>query len=305
LLKKDNKRVLITGASGFVGCYVAKALLAAGYEVSATCRKNTNFWRLEDFKDKIQWLNIEATDSITKIFEDTSFAAIIHLATDYGKNGNYNEPDLVYTNILFPLTLFTAASQKGVKLFINTDTFYNLKYSNLRRYTLSKKHFLDWLNIFSETYGVRVINMRLFHVYGPLDSDDKFVPSILRLCMKEGVIPLTSGQQIRDFIYVSDVADAFLAILAKELKTTSGGLVSLDVGTGRMCSIREFIEKANCLAGGKATLAFGALPNRCGEDYLDKPNLEGISIYGWSSATTIDSGIGSLINWLKNTEATK
>lgn len=302
----SDRRVLITGASGFVGSYVTKALLAAGFKVSATCRqKKINLWRLEGIKDRIEWINVDTLDSIGRIFESTRFSAVIHLATDYGRTGDYNEPDLVYSNILFPLTLIAAANQKGIKLFINTDTFLNskdLKYGYLKGYTLSKKHFLDWLSIFSETYGIRVVNMKLFHAYGPLDSGNKFVPSIIRLCLEGGVIPMTSGKQARDFIYVDDVASAFMAVLAKELESNSDGLVSLDIGTGSMCSIREFVNTANRLMGGKASIDYGALPDRPGEPYFAISNIEGIAQYGWHSMITIEAGLKSVIDWLRKKE---
>lgn len=296
----ENKKVLITGASGFVGSYVTKALIDAGYNVSAICRSNSNFWRLEGVKNKIEWFNIDTLKSIDQIFESGSYSAVIHLAVEYGKNENYNEYNLVNTNILFPLNLFTVANQKGVKLFFNADTFYNLKYDNMTAYTLSKKHFIEWLEIFSKTHKIRIVNMKLFHVYGLLDSNDKFVPSIILSCMKKQIIPMTSGQQMRDFVYVEDVAGAFVAVLSKELENSSRGMITLDVGTGKMTTIREFVEQANSLWGGRAILDFGTLPDRQGEDDLDKPNLERITQYGWRSKIFLEDGLRLVIDWLKN-----
>ena len=84
---------------------------------------------------------------------------------------------LLNTNLILPLELFQLAKQNNVKAFFNTDTFFNnpkYSYAYLPEYTLSKKHSLEWMLLNNNKNSLKLFNMKIFHMYGPNDSEKKF-----------------------------------------------------------------------------------------------------------------------------------
>ncbi|MBD3646560.1 MAG: NAD-dependent epimerase/dehydratase family protein, partial [Pseudomonadales bacterium] len=135
----------------------------------------------------------------------------------------------------------------------------------------------------------------LFHVYGPDDNEQKFVPAIVRRCLAGESIDLTSGQQRRDFVYVDDVVEAICLIVESRL---SEGYHHFDVGSGELTSIREFVEAINKTCGGQGTLNFGALEARVGEpEYsADTSRLRDV---GWNPRTSLGEGLIRTVEFLR------
>src|SRR5690606_20704082 len=109
---------------------------------------------------------------------------------------------MLVTNIMLPIKLYELANAHGVEVFINTDTFFNqseIKYNYLSEYSMSKKHALEWL--YTRQDRCKLVNMKLFHIYGPGDSPLKFVTEISNK-LQDNVesINLTRGEQKRDFV---------------------------------------------------------------------------------------------------------
>ncbi len=201
---------------------------------------------------------------------------------------------LLEANLLLPVLLANLAVQFKVPLFINTDTYFNLGddgYSALPDYSLSKHHALHWLKRCIAGTGLSLVNMRLEHVYGPGDRPDKFCPSILRaMARHEPELPLTSGEQQRDFIYVDDVVAAFRTVLTT-WKCTAGESVQFGVGWGSSLPIRDFIATGHRLAGSKTNLRFGALPSRPKDFAASRADNGTLRKLGWAPQTTLEDGI--------------
>jgi len=112
-------KVLITGATGFVGAHLAALLLREGFQIAATFRGKSSVptARLSIAAD-IEW--VEASDAPRWTLENAP-QIVAHLATEYGKS---SPPSMCITsNLLFPMTLLEAACQAGCRLFLNTDSF--------------------------------------------------------------------------------------------------------------------------------------------------------------------------------------
>lgn len=266
-----SKKIILTGGSGFLGSHLLYRFVERGYKVVLLKRASSNLCRIKDLIDMVEVYDTDNMTSFDVIFKDNDIEAIVHAACNYGKN-NESFSSLAKDNLLFPLSLLEAGIKAGVKCFINTDTFFNngqTSYSYLSGYTLTKKQLVEWLKL-SEN-EIKIFNLKLNHIYGPLDSSDKFVNSvILRLLDKNiGELDLTSGEQKRDFVYVGDVVDIFIDAL--DGCTHGKGFYEILVGSGVKTSIKDFvIECKNTLEylTGEyidKKLNFGALPYRDGE----------------------------------------
>ena len=194
--------------------------------------------------------------------------------------------------------MYELCNQYKVKYFINTDTFFNFtnsSYSYLSEYTLSKKQILEWLLALQES--CILVNMKLYHMYGPYDAESKFIPSIIsRIKNNEIAIDLTPGNQKRDFIYVEDVCEAY-AVILKNLDCSENQSVfhEYEVGTGKVTSIKELVEKIKEVSESTSELRFGKLDYRQNEIMEAVAKNQKIKDLGWKPKTSLDRGLKKII----------
>ncbi|MEQ1690371.1 MAG: NAD-dependent epimerase/dehydratase [Gemmatimonas sp.] len=141
----------------------------------------------------------------------------------------------------------------------------------------------------AERTSLAAVTVRLFTVYGPGEHAGRLLPTLLAAARHGGEVPLSAGDQRRDFTYVEDVADGLLRV-GRE-RTVPGRVVNL--ATGTLTSVREFVEiAAQVLAIASDRLRFGVLPQRSDEmphDAVSTMRLE--QLIGWHPATGIAEGV--------------
>lgn len=194
---------------------------------------------------------------------------------------------MLESNLILPLQLLQFSRQHGVKCFINTDTILDKRVNS---YSLSKGQFKEWLKRFAE--DLCCVNVALEHFYGPLDDHTKFVTFVIHNLL-DGVrsIPLTLGEQKRDFIFIDDVVNAFMAIIM-HVDKLANHYYQYEIGSGRNITIREFVELAKSLIKDCPTqLDFGALPYRDNEVMESHVAIAGIRKLGWNPAVRLEEGL--------------
>lgn len=290
-------KVLITGGSGFLGSYIVNYFSSNGIEVIALIRNKTNLYRYNNvFNSNITFINVEKT-SLDQIFVEHEFNAVIHLATEYGRSGKIS--DVLTSNLIFPLNLLELAIKHKVKTFINTDSYFNKSeqffYSSLPNYSLSKKSFISWLEKSSDK--IQIINIYLEHMYGPFDSIEKFVENLIQTVAvkNQDTIKLTHGHQKRDFIFVSDVASAYLKIFSHS-QHSHYKIQNYQVGTGQSTEIREFTRLALTLSNSTTKPLFGEIPYRDYEIMDSKADISLLVELNWKPKICLEQGIKQILN---------
>lgn len=291
-----KKKILLTGINGFLGSHLAKHL-KNNFEVIGLEYKVDNLQRIADDGFTVY----ESIDSkLESIFTTHDIYAVVHVATIYRRQG---EPilNLLNTNINLPVRLLELASKHSVKLFLNTDSFFNnstYTYSYLSDYTLSKKQSLEWIKLLSSTSDCKVANMKVFHMYGENDAPGKFIPYVIdKIKNNEPFLELTSGEQTRDFIYVNDVVTAFEQVLINF--DTLQSFQEFEIGTGKSNSIKELVTFIREATNSTTLLKFGALPYREGEIMESSCNNSALRILGWEAKNSIQQGILEVIKYEK------
>lgn len=291
-----KKKILITGATGYLGSNLVKSLIQ-DYEIVILKRRRSNTIRIESILPSIEAINIEDTQ-ICDIFKDKNFAGVIHCATNYGRDEN-DLDDTIEANLILPLRLLKRAIENKLEFFINTDTILDKR---INYYSLSKAQFKDWLVFFSSK--IKAINMELEHFYGRDDDPSKFVSKIIRdLVQNENIsIDLTLGEQKRSFIYIDDVIEAFKVIL-KNIDKLPGDFNSLQVGSKTQISIRSFVTLIKDLCGNiNTSLNFGAIPYRKNEVMEISLDISKLEDLGWSEKVSLRDGLKKTIDFEINSK---
>ena len=286
------KKVVVTGATGFIGKHLVRRLIQEGYGVIATRRRESDVSGLAGMQDDVDWVEVDSTDAWCKsLSSKPDWNIVIHLATDYGRQ-SCAVSNTVATNVLFPLRILEIAMDRRAELFLNTDTCFRVDYPYLRPYTLSKKQFAKWGEVLSDAAHTRFLTLELQHPYGPGDSPGKFVRWIIDRCLHSSEpIQLTSGNQKKDFIFIEDAIDAYMTVIRRWCEVASDTF-TIPCGTGNPTSVRDLVEYIHLRCSSNATLEFGALPDRPGEIMLSVADISVLSQLGWTSRIPLAEGIG-------------
>lgn len=300
-------QILLTGATGFVGSHILSRLIEDGHSVSVIKRSHSDIKRIEHLLGQCTLYNIDEI-TVGHIFQGQSFDCIIHCATYYGRSDTECLKN-IETNLLFPLDLLTVGAARGVRYFINTDSFFTKQINSeksldeehyMHGYTLSKIHFKQWGRMLSKQYGIHFINMQLEHVYGDGDSNSKFIPYIVKACSSNmASVALSEGTQLRDFIHISDVAEAYRAVIS-QLDRIDASYTSYEVGTGRTRSLREFVGLIHNAIKSTTTLSWGELPMKKGELRESKADITRLKELGWKPKIVDDEDIQNELRGLIN-----
>lgn len=284
--------ILIAGSTGFLGSYLVKAFYKMGLRVIALKRSTSNTFRIKDYLDKCCFYDIDIVDLET-VFSENNIDIVVNTVTNYGRL-NKKISSLLETNLFFGLKLLEESTNHSVQAYINTDTMLEKK---INAYALSKKQLVDWMKFFSNS-STKMINVKIEHMYGPLDDENKFIFWLIRqLRNNVNEVDLTSGVQKRDFIYVTDVVSAFCIIL-RNIESMNY-FEEFEVGTGSSISVKQFIKQLyNELSKEKninTRLNFGAIQYRKNEEMNMVANITKLKNLGWEPVVTIGEGIKNIL----------
>ncbi|UOE48197.1 NAD-dependent epimerase/dehydratase [Mucilaginibacter sp. SMC90] len=287
------KNVLLTGATGFLGSHILESLIEHGYAPIILLRSSSDTWRIEHLKSKCEIFFLDELTDVPLIFEKYNVDSIVNTATDYGRERSLST--ILNTNLLLPLRLIEEGVKNGVKLFINTDSFFakeqfNQKY--LSNYTTSKKILAVTLE--GVAGQLPIANVRLEHVFGESDSETKFVTAILKQVLQnKQEVFLSEGTQKRDFIYVKDVASAFITLLSTRENLT--GYNEFEAGIGESITVKEFINIMGDISGTKSQLLFGAVKRHEGEIEDSFANNKDLLKLGWTPKYSVNEALYNMI----------
>ena len=292
-----NKKILLTGATGFLGSHLLESFITQGFDVAILKRATSDDWRIIHLLNEVKIFNIDKI-TLKEVFNEFKPDIIVHTACNYGRN-NEALIDIIKTNLIFAVDLLEHAVLNNTSTFINTDSLLPRSINN---YSLSKSQFSDWLQKYSDQ--IQCVNFKIEHMYGIRDDRKKFIPWIIEeMIYKNDIINLTSGIQMRDFVYVSDVVAAFNLVIQK--RGTLNAWNEFEIGTNDFTQVKKLVLKLASILEKKfdkiilPRLKFGSLPYRKEEIMVPNVNNSKLISLGLDSFVTIDQGLKKIIKEYK------
>jgi len=302
-------RVLVLGASGFIGRWVARELSRRGARLVLAVRDPRAFAHVQrawGIEGEVREVDLSRSGSGAALVRDVRPALAFDLA-GYGVDPRERDEELArrlnaelagelasaLASARDPAWLGQELVRAGSALEFGgasgalEDPWSCAPTTVYGRTKLDGSRALA--RVASET-RLRALTARLFTVYGPGEHEGRLLPSLLAAARTSARVPLTAGEQRRDFTYVEDVARGLVELGLVRLRVEP---CALNLATGTLASVREFVETAARELGiASERLRFGALPTRPEEMAHDPVSVAGArALLGWTPATPIAEGV--------------
>jgi NAD dependent epimerase/dehydratase len=311
-----GKRVIVTGAGGFIGSHLVEALLHEGAKVTAFVRYNSRgdpgLLRFLD-KELLSKVEIEAgdlqdEDAVRQAVRGSQL--VFHLGALISIPYSYHHPvETAKTNLLGTLNVLAACREFGVERLIHTSS--SEVYGTARIVPINEQHPLQGQSPYSaskigadklvesyfDTYDLPTVTVRPFNTFGPRQSARGVIPTIITQALLQNEIRLGNTSAIRDFTYVEDTVKGFLR--AATCREAIGGTFNL--GTGREISIGELVNLVIILVGRKVPVVADVQrlrPEASEVQRLISDNSMAKEVLGWSPSVTLEDGLQKTIQWI-------
>lgn len=289
-------RVLVTGASGFLGSHLCRRLIQCGLEVHAVSRtlqgapfENPRWWRVD----------LEEYAATKNLFESVKPHAVFHLSGQAT-----GDPDIRHvlptfrSQLLTTVHLLTISAEIGCCRVILTGSLTEPQAGQVDHppsspYAASKWASNAFGRMFQCLYQTPVVIVRPFMVYGPNQNPKKVIPYSIQSLIRGDQPKLTSGKWHADWIYVDDVIDGFLA--AMSVPGIEGS--TIDLGTGQLVSVEAIIRQIVEIMGVSIEPQFGALSSRRCEEVRAADIEQTRRVLGWQPKISVYEGIKRTVEW--------
>lgn len=296
-------KVLVTGATGFIGSHVARLLVERGEEVAAIIRRDSDRWRIGDVVEDIQVIEGDLLDSLATgdLIKDIRPDLCIHLAW-YAEPGKYLESSTNLDMLSSSIQLARNLGEAGCRRFVGIGTCFEYGMTSQRisessatkpnsMYAASKTAFATVLEQIGILTGMETAWGRPFYQYGPYEDERRLVSSIILSLLRGKNAPTTEGMQVRDFLHVSDVASAIVAV------GNSGLQGVVNIGSGTQVTVRSVVESIGRTTGRAHLIGFGDLPYRESDPMFVVADNSRLRSTGWTPRFALEDGIADSVRW--------
>lgn len=310
-----GKRVLVTGAGGFIGSHLAEMLVREGACTRALVHYNAaGTWGWLDrssYKDEMKVFVGDICDRDSLKQAMTGTAVVFHLAALIAIPYSYHAPaSYIRTNVEGTLNVLQAARELGVERVVHTST--SEVYGTARYVPINEAHPLQgqspyaaskigadkFVEAFHLSFGLPVVTVRPFNTFGPRQSARAVIPTIIAQCLTGSVVRLGSLHPTRDLNYVADTVKGFL------LAATSPGAIgrTINIGSGREISMGDLAELIIRLVGCSVVVESEALrvrPEKSEVERLLADSTLARNLLGWQPSTPLEEGLNLTIDWMR------
>lgn len=293
------QKVLVTGASGFLGSHLCDRLCKEGAEVHAVSRRD----RSAVAKSLCWWQSdLENIDSIRHLFQTVKPEVIFHLSGYTTGSANLDLVLPTFSSLLeSTVNLLTVAAETGCDRIILMASLEEPQSGGTDIIPASPYAAAKWASsaygrMFHKLYQVPIVLARPFMTYGPGQNPRKIIPSVTLSLLQEQTPKLASGRREVDWIYIDDVIEGLLAMVT--LPGLEGN--TIDLGSGMLVTIREVVSQIVNLTNSGIEPSFGALPDRPVEQVRVADTAFAYTKLGWKPTTSLEKGLAQTVDWYRD-----
>ena len=320
---KTTRPILVTGAAGFIGSYVAKSLLDEGYAVVGVDNLNDYYdvglkqFRLaqlqRDPNFRFHPIDLANAPLVQALFSENKFDIVVHLAAQAGVRYSIENPNAyILSNILgFQNILESCREHRPAHLvFASSSSVYgNSKASEFKEtdftddpvslYAATKKSNEVIGHSYAKLYGIPMTGLRFFTVYGPAGRPDMAYFSFTKAILGGQCIRIFNhGQLERDFTFIDDIVDGVIRVCDIPPSGLDIPYRILNLGNNQPVKLEHFINTLETLLGKQAVKEY--VDMQPGDVFRTCANIdEAISLVGYDPSTTIEAGLESFVAWFR------
>ena len=311
----SDKKVLVTGAGGFIGSHLTERLVELGAKTRAFVRySSTGSWGWLDqspLKNDVEVVlgDIRDQDTVTHALADVNI--VFHLAALIAIPYSYQAPlSYVRTNVEGTLNVLQAAQRVGSEVVVHTST--SEVYGTARTVPIDENHPLQGQSPYSASkigadkiaesfhlsFGLPVVTVRPFNTFGPRQSARAVIPTIITQALKGSEIRLGNLEPTRDLNFVADTVEGFI----KAAETPKAVGETINLGSGREISIGDLAALILKLMNRDLPIALEGTrvrPENSEVDRLLADSRKGQSILGWKPKYSLEEGLAATIEWIR------
>jgi UDP-glucose 4-epimerase len=295
----SGRRLLVTGASGFIGARLCPRAVESGATVHAVSRAPRGEsggvrWAQGDLTEEAV-----ARDLVRRVEPDV----VLHLASEVGGGRGLGLVlPMLRANLLAAVNLMVACAEAGGPRVVLAGSMEEPDMGDpdavaQSPYAVAKWGALAYARHFQALHELPVVHLRVFMVYGPGQLDlRKLVPNVTVSLLRGEAPKLTSGARAVDWVYVDDVVDAFL----RAAVTPGAEGRSLDIGSGELVTARSLVVRLRELVGGDVEPAFGAIADRPLERVRAADPAAAAEALGWRARTPLAEGLARTVAFYRS-----
>ena len=294
-----GSRVLVTGASGFIGAHLCDRLLTCRASVHAVSRQ-----LYCSHNEDLRWWQADLTDiaATRQLFREVQPEIVFHLAS-YVVGARAREVVLptFHDNLASTVHLLTASAEVGCRRIVLASSSEEPQQFNEATFPCSPYAAAKWAStmyarMFHQLFQTPVVMPRIFMTYGPNQKDaHKLVPYVVRQLLRGEAPRLSSGRRLADWIYVDDVVEGLLR--AAVIPGIEG--CTFDLGSGSLVSVRKLVEQIVEIVGRRVEPAFHAVPDRLFEQERAADTSFLLGQLGYQPRTCLKQGLMATVTWYR------
>jgi UDP-glucose 4-epimerase len=290
-------KILVTGASGFIGRHLCRRLLRDGHDIHATSRRvmfggGALTWHLADFADLA---------AASRVIGAVKPDIVYHLAGAVGARPDFALVLPTFHSLLAStVNLLVAAREHDCRRIILCGSLTEPALDGdmmtpQAPYAAAKWAAAGYARMFHSLYDTPVVMLRPFMPYGPGQAQTKLIPSVTLSLLRREPPRLSSGKYSSDWVYIADVIEGFVAA------ATTPGIEgkTIDLGTGSLVPMTQIVDNLFTIVGHDVTPQFGALPDRPGENAITADTATAAEDLGWRAKTSLESGLRKTVSWYR------